>query len=231
MGELPTARPILHKCLTALRCPLWITLSAYGLALTYFSDHFGPLAWVALIPFFLVIRHAGKRAAIGYGLLWGGIFFGSYGFVNAGTLTPEMLGFVLIGALSFAGLTLCINLPRERFLVGVVALSLAWLVYEVIRIELVLHSGALAATPRLEGPTLNILAITGLSGLTILIVVVNLCLVLFWDWLRTSRKRQRSHDWFDFPLLIRASEFVPGYAAFAVGQTGPRGPPVTGSTP
>jgi hypothetical protein len=187
---------------------LWVSISAYGLALTYYSPQFAALAWVALVPLFLVIRKVDTYGAIGYGLLWGVAFFGLYGTIRVGVLSATLLQFVAIGAISFALLSFCLNRIAKKLGFHPVILGLAWLIYELVRIELVLHSGTLAASQPIDGLTLKIIAISGLSGLSFLIVVVNVCLMLFWNWVRKNWKGRSGRDWCERPLLVPAGGFV-----------------------
>jgi apolipoprotein N-acyltransferase len=185
-----------HNGLIIFRNALWVSASAYALALTCLSNDFAPLAWVALIPFFVVIRGSSKPASAGYGALWGAVYFTLFGLIKSGLSPYSFPVFVLVGVISSALLAFCLNIVSRRLGFNPLALGLAWLIFEVIRIELVLHSGTLASSQPVDGRLLNMSAFTGLSGLSLLIVVVNVCLILLWECVRT---RWSSRSWRESP--------------------------------
>ena len=189
--------PLVHACvqrphpgLSSFRDSLWVAISAYALALTHFSDRLGPLAWVALIPFFVVIRGSSKPASAGHGALWGAVYFTLFGLIKSGLSPYSFPAFVIIGVIGSALLALCLNLVSRRLGFNPLALGLVWLIFEVIRIELVTHCGTLASSQPIDGRFLNMSAFTGLSGLALLIVVVNACLIRLWQWVRQTWSSQ-----------------------------------------
>jgi apolipoprotein N-acyltransferase len=176
--------------LITFRNALWVSASAYALALTYFSDGFAPLAWVALIPFFVVIRGTSKLASAGYGALWGAVYFTLFGLIKPGLSPYSLPAFVVIGVICSALLALCLNHVSRRLGFNPLALGLAWLAFEIIRIELVLQFGTIAASQPVDGLTLNIAGLAGLSGLSFLIVLVNVLLIRLLNWaVKNLRKR------------------------------------------
>jgi apolipoprotein N-acyltransferase len=177
-----------------------VSASAYALGLTYFSGHFAALAWVALIPFFVIIRRSSKPASAGYGALWGAVYFTLFGLIKPGLSPYSFPVFVIIGVVSSALLALCLNIVSRRLGFNPLALGLAWLIFEVVRIELVLHSGTLAASQPVDGPTLHITAIAGLSGLSFLIVLVNVLLIRLLNW-AVENLRNRPADRRSQPVL------------------------------
>jgi len=214
--------------LIIFRNALWVSASAYALALTYFSDGFAPLAWVALIPFFVVIRGSSRPTSAGYGALWGAVYFTLFGLIKPGLSPYSLPAFVMIGVISSALLALCLNLVSRRFGFNPLALGLAWLIFEVTRIELVLHSGTIAASQPVDGLTLNIAGLAGLSGLSFLIVLVNVLLIRLWKWALGTLRGRRLYElpewrsrlpWIRTVLIHTRCFFLPQE----------RGPPVASS--
>ena len=182
MHGLDASRQGPHNGLITSRNALWVSASAYALALTCLSNDFAALAWVALIPFFVVVHGSSKPGSVGYGALWGAVYFTLFGLIKPGLSPYSFPAFVIIGVICSALLALCLNIASRRLGFNPLALGLAWLIFEVIRIELVLHSGTIAASQPVDDSTLNITGIAGLSSLSFLIVLVNVLLTRVLNW-------------------------------------------------
>lgn len=215
-----------HPGLTSIRDSLWVSASAYALALSYFSGHFAALAWVALVPLFVIVSKATRAGALRHGLLWGFIYFSLYGLIKSDLSFATLPAFVTIGIISTASLTLCINVLSRRIGFNPVVLGLVWLVLETMRIELLVHTGTLANSIPIHGSRLDTIAFTGLFGLSFLIVLVNVCLIWLWQlaWKAWSSRIWRwSAD--HHPVIDTAQFSFAGTADFVRPEE--RGPPRT----
>ena len=103
---------------------LLTVLSALLYALSFPPFSFFPLAWVALVPFFLAVSTARPIYAAGYGILWGIIV--AYG---VGWWFPEMLAryFAVSPAVGWLGF-LAVSIGLIGIYYGVFATWLSWLI-------------------------------------------------------------------------------------------------------
>ena len=131
MRILAASKTSSNERLATFRRVLWVTASAYGMALTYFSDQFAALACVTLIPFFIVIRSSRVPEAAAHGALWAVVFFSLYGMLKGGEPSVALFGFIVLGVCCFVPFAIAAHLITSRFGFNGVALALCWLVFEL----------------------------------------------------------------------------------------------------
>lgn len=180
--------------LLALEYGLWVTISAYGMALTCAVPDCSVLAWVAFVPFLMVLRRSSAGAAIGYGLLWGITFAILLHPVQSIAFTIRYTGIIATGGATAALAGLGINGLARRVGVNPLIFALIWVLIEVSGAQLIPDSLSLAGeTPALAQSQL--VAVTGFSALSFLIVLVNALLILLWDWARNKLRHRGAPGW------------------------------------
>jgi len=162
------------------RSILLAATSAVLLFLIYPPYDLSGLAWIALVPLFYLIRDSRPSGAFLYSLGCGSVFFGILltWMLNVDTMNPFNYGAALLGhSLSFGvfGLTACYlqrKLPRWRVLV----LPTAWVLIEYLRAHqgfLSVPWGTLGYSQYAVLPVVQVAGLTGVYGVSFLLVLVN----------------------------------------------------------
>jgi apolipoprotein N-acyltransferase len=159
---------------------LWVLLSVL-LGLAAFPSFLGlagfaPAAYVALVPLLLVLSRAPFRRAlfyaVGFGVLQGMLLNSWLGTFSLISLQLVTLSLLVAYALFFAfTLRLCRLLTRLRWL----ALPLAWTLFEYLRSSGFLGYpwGLWGTTQHSFVPLIQVAALTGVWGLSFLVLLVN----------------------------------------------------------
>jgi len=159
-------------------------LAAGSAVLLVFSQprhDLGFLAWFALVPFFIALQQktAGRSLRLGYlfGMFY---FFGMFWWLVHVTL-PGMVLFNLYLALYPAGFAVLYTVWRRKFKPGVLQIILtaaSWTALEFLRAELFSGFGwaSLGHSQYRFLPILQIADVTGVFGISFVLVVVNMAL-------------------------------------------------------
>ncbi|HSL12175.1 MAG TPA: apolipoprotein N-acyltransferase [Actinomycetota bacterium] len=151
-----------------------------------------PVAFVGLIPLLWVLRRVGAAAAAGYGLLFGIAFFGStlYWIFRFGVLAWTSLTLLSAGFVAVFGVLAVAVTRRHRPLVTAIGLAGAWTVVEFVRGAWPLGGftwGTLGVSQVDDRVLLPLAAITGVWGLSFVVVAVNALLLEVATRLRERR--------------------------------------------
>jgi len=185
-----------------LTAPLSLTLFSAALyALSFPPWSFWPLAWLALVPFFVVLARARPLVALAYGMLWGVVMTCGFGWYFPGMVTNYFGGSLVWGWLAclalgvglfgvyFAPFAAWLSWLASRHAANPLWLGLGWGVCEFARANLgwgnplALLGYSQAASTRL----MQIADITGPYGVGMLIAAANACVAGFFS----SRLRAR----------------------------------------
>ncbi|MFA5867253.1 MAG: apolipoprotein N-acyltransferase [Actinomycetota bacterium] len=153
----------------------------------------GWLAYIALIPFLLVVYEAGPGASFMAGWLTGTVFFaglcywvGIYGAVPLGLMAIGIgaLGGVAGAAISYVSSSLKRITPhRFIWLLRPPAVAAVWTALEIIRSETGVYSfpyGTVGLSQHGFGPAIVLASIFGVYGISFLVVMINAFLVETW---------------------------------------------------
>lgn len=158
----------LSAALFALSFPS--VVSTWGLA---------PLAFVALAPLFWVIGRAPWSRIVVYGALYG---FGSYALFNYWLATFHPLALLFVPAIYLGYLALlfpALKLVTDRFpRYAPLWQAVIWVAYEYLKTQgfLGYPYGVIGYTQYLFGPLLRSAALTGVWGVSLIVVLANACL-------------------------------------------------------
>jgi apolipoprotein N-acyltransferase len=155
-----------------------VAAAAWGLAFPSFAslDGWGALAWVALVPLFLVLITSPTGMGIYYGVLFGGLqaliinfWHGTYSYV---TLHLVTIGFVVEYLLFMGPLKKLIDAAGRW---GFVAVAAAWTLFDWLRsVGLLAYPWGLAGASQHRFVSLiQVAAVTGVWGIGFLVVLVN----------------------------------------------------------
>ncbi len=181
---------------------LWTVLSALLFALSFPSfarlDGLSPLAWVSLVPLFLVILSSKPAPAVLYGVVFGTIqaliinyWHGTYNYVTLHMIT---IAFVVEFTLFMIPFVLALRLSGKW---GFLIAPAVWTLFEFLR-----SSGLLGYPWGLTGtsqygflPLIQIASITGVWGVGFVVLLVNSSIAwsaagaaLGWRWPTVSRR-------------------------------------------
>lgn len=161
------------------------TLSSILLTASFLPyRHFSFLAWIALVPFLIAIHHKSKKRSFFLGWFCGFLFFlGSmhwffylanwFGWI---AVVGVVLFFIYLGL--YLGLFGIVNslLSEKNILLKNIGLACGWIVLEYIRAKLFsgFDWGSLGHTQYRELPLIQMADITGVFGISFLIILVNL---------------------------------------------------------
>lgn len=138
-----------------------------------------PLAFVALAPLFWVIGRAPWSRIVVYGALYG---FGSYALFNYWLATFHPLALLFVPAIYLGYLALlfpALKLVTDRFpRYAPLWQAVIWVAYEYIKTQgfLGYPYGVIGYTQYLFGPLLRSAALTGVWGVSLIVVLANACL-------------------------------------------------------
>jgi apolipoprotein N-acyltransferase len=211
--------------LIAFRNALWVSVSAYALALTYFAAGLALLAWATLIPLVWVLRRSPCRVAAGYGGLWGTVYFTLFGLSVPDLLTAALPAFVVIGAVFSAFLALSLCMVPRRLRLDPVTLVVAWLLIDSIRIELVVRFVSFDSGQAIDAPTLATIGTAGLTGLCFLLAMVSILLLPLWAWARAESRERAARLSHPSSRPITLSALVLGLS-LCTALPKKRGPPI-----
>ncbi len=161
------------------------------------------LAWIALVPLFIALKDAGPKTAFGLSFLTGIGFLMGAGFWITGVSGFTWVDFILGGIYwssyyGFFGLVFAL-LSRNAKLPRIVAGPAAWVSSEYLRSHFFFLNfplGLLGHTQYLNLPIIQIASLTGVYGVSFLIVMVNAALS------EVIRNRFRSLHPVIVPLVI-----------------------------
>lgn len=178
-----------------------VILSAAVLAAAYPPVDQGILAWVALSPLLFVLRKAGSIKAAGFGLLFGMVFVSGVFYWIPGLAAISWLNFfiwLLVFSLYFTGFGFFYSIISNRtgcwIIIGGPAL---WVVMEYIRSNFFFLAwpwGLLGHSQYQYLPVIQIANITGVYGISFLVLLVNQFLSLVPDMTLVERELDKS--WF-----------------------------------
>ena len=167
---------------------LALTILSAGLYAASFPPlSFGPLAWVALAPFFAAVIRVGPRRAALLGCLWGvvaayGVGWWFPGMVSGYFETSPLVGWAVFFAVSvglagsyFAAFAAWLSVLARRGVAGPLTAAVGWGACELARSRLLLgNPWALAGYSQVSFPSLTQIAdSTGPYGVGMLIAGVN----------------------------------------------------------
>ena len=149
--------------------------SALALIISYPQIQWWPLAWVALVPYLLVLDTKTYRAAFGWSFVLGFVFFfGTLGWLVY--VSPAAIFVFLYLALYFSFFGLAFKFFQPLLLLGrLFILPAAWVLLEFVRDHLFTGFGW-AMLGYSQAPNLlliQIADITGVYGVSFLVVMVN----------------------------------------------------------
>jgi apolipoprotein N-acyltransferase len=202
---------------------LWTVLSAVLYAISFPSfvrlDGLSPVAWISLVPLFLVMLSSKPAPAVLYGVVFGTIqaliinyWHGTYNYVTLHMIT---IAFVVEFTLFMIPFVLALRLSGKW---GFLVAPAAWTLFEFLR-----SSGVLGYPWGLTGttqygflPLIQIASITGVWGIGFIVVLVNAGIAwtasgfaIGWHWpvvTKLFRNRRRLSQ--IFPLAVSTSVFL-----------------------
>jgi apolipoprotein N-acyltransferase len=176
-----SAAPTIVRCLAVV-----LGSAAYALSLPPFDR--AELAWITLVPLLLVLRSCSTPAGFAYGLLYGCAFGWAttwwsvqavsryFQLATPAAIAGMALFYVAIFAPAFGlfGAGTAYLARRLRSPVAAIAIPCLWVVHELVRDRLVGQPWCLLGYSQHTHPGLiQIASITGIYGVSFLIVVVN----------------------------------------------------------
>lgn len=171
-----------------------------------------PLAFVALAPVFWVIGRAPWSRIVVYGALYG---FGSYALFNYWLATFHPLALLFVPAIYLGYLALlfpALKLVTDRFpRYAPLWQAVIWVAYEYIKTQgfLGYPYGVIGYTQYLFGPLLRSAALTGVWGVSLIVVLANACLACMAGALGPPRRGA----WRRAVELIRRRPLAPAVCA------------------
>lgn len=155
-------------------------ISALLLILAYPNFNLEFLAWVSLIPLFLALENNNIKQRFIKGYLFGIVFFSGILYWLFKLSIPGTVGLVLL--LSFApAIFCCLYLPAKRYFVYAIAyVPSAWVLTEYLRGHLFTGFpwALLGYSQSFNIPLIQVAGITGVYGISFIIVLVNFSLYL-----------------------------------------------------
>lgn len=156
-------------------------ISGILLSAAFPAYHFSFLAWIALVPFFVVITRCRPVTAFCIALIFGfffftGVFYWIFDLPKYTMLHHMILGVYLCPMTGLLALIISFIAKRHSALLAFMTAPFLWVIYEYIRSTLSFLSlpwGLLAHTQYLNPPIIQIASLTGVSGVSFLIVLVN----------------------------------------------------------
>ncbi len=189
-------------------------LSSFLLVLAFPKTDIWILAWAALVPFFIALRNQSLKGAFCLGWLWGILFFAGvfYWFIHVTVLGAALIIFYLALFPAFFAL-MCRWLERESVFARIVYLPSGWVLLEFVRSNLFTGFGwaGLGHSQYQNLAVIQIADITGVYGVSFLVVMVNVLLGEFFAAAREkffARRREIFYPTIACALLII---FVLGY--------------------
>ncbi len=160
---------------------LWLSLCSAGLLIVSFPNfNFSFLIWVALVPFFFLLDRKSPKAAFFWGWLTGYLFFlGTHYWLIHVTLPGMLLVNLYLGiyfGLFALGYSYLVGNGRDRSLLFV--LPCFWIALELVRDRLFSGFGwaCLGHSQYQILPLIQIADITGVFGVSFVVVMVNVLL-------------------------------------------------------
>lgn len=164
---------MLRKIISSLKKP-GLVLSAFLLVFTYPPYNFSFLAWVALVPLFFAIQKTGLKERFVTGYLFGVLFFSGVLYWLINVTIPGAIIVILL--LSFAP-AIFASLCRPEITGGrsVMYIPAAWVATEYLRTYLFTGFpwALLGYSQSANLPVIQIADITGVYGVSFLVVLVN----------------------------------------------------------
>jgi len=158
---------------------VFCTVSALLLTLAFPKTDFGFLAWIALVPWMLALDGKGKLAAFGLSYL-AGIFFFSlmfYWFIHVTLLGMILLILYLAAYFGIFGIFYA-AFSRRKLIEKIFLLPSAWIFIEFLRAHLISGFGwaSLGHSQYKNLALIQIADITGVAGISFIVVVINVLL-------------------------------------------------------
>ena len=159
---------------------LFLIFLSAGLLILSFTDNLAFLSWFALIPYFIVLSESNFRSAIFLSALTGLLFFA--GITYWFTEYSYVYWFPILGLLSvffiFYGFIFkLIYLKIKWAYLRILLVSSVWIAIEFLRHRtfLAFPWGVLGYSQHLFLPVMQLSRLTGVLGVSLLIVLFNLC--------------------------------------------------------
>lgn len=142
-----------------------------------------PLAFVGLVPLLLLVRTAGARRGALYGLVWGAGFFGAtlYWIALFGAMAWTALVLLCAASIALFGLVIGTVWRSDRPVVDALVAASAWTAIDWIRGMWPLGGftwGSLGVSQAPNHLTLPLAAVTGVWGVTFVVVLVNAAIAM-----------------------------------------------------
>lgn len=173
---------------------LFLIFLSAGLLILSFTDNLAFLSWFALIPYFIVLSESNFRSAIFLSALTGLLFFA--GITYWFTEYSYVYWFPILGLLSvffiFYGFIFkLIYLKIKWAYLRILLVSSVWIAIEFLRHRtfLAFPWGVLGYSQHLFLPVMQLSRLTGVLGVSLLIVLFNLCcaeIIIYFNNLRLS---------------------------------------------
>ena len=154
-------------------------LSSITLVLSFPKSNAFVFVWVSLIPFLFIIENKSLRQAFGLGYVFGIIFFLGIIYWLYYVTGLGMVVLVLYFSLYFSLFAICVVLARRlSLLMKALFLSSVWVVLEFIRANLFtgFDWGSLGQSQAFVPYIIQIADVTGMYGISFIIIFVNVCL-------------------------------------------------------
>jgi apolipoprotein N-acyltransferase len=142
-----------------------------------------PLAFVGIVPLLLLLRTAGPRRGALYGLVWGAGFFGAtlYWIALFGAMAWTALVLLCAASIALYGLVIGTLWRSDRPIVDALVAASAWTAIDWIRGMWPLGGftwGSLGVSQAPNHLTLPLAAVTGVWGVTFVVVLVNAAIAM-----------------------------------------------------
>ena len=160
-------------------------------AFPYFNKEY--LAWFAFVPWFFAIQGKPRLRALLLSYLTGIFFWGLLVYWIIHVTLAGVIGLVMFLSLYFAGFGLIVSAVRVRFSTAkIVFISSAWVLIEFLRSHLLTGFpwGLLGYTQYRQLSLIQIAAVTGVWGISFLVMAVNICVYGFLSELFSFRPAQ-----------------------------------------
>ena len=170
--------------------------SALILILLFPTFDFEFLAWIALVPLFLSIKDKNLKSAFGLSFLTGisffmGVFYWIIAVKGVTSLDFLLLGVYLGSYFGFFGLLFNVIQKKKKF-TSIVIAPVLWVSFEYLRSHadfMGLPWALLGHSQYLNLPIIQIASLTGVYGISFLIVMVNAALSEVVSYLLSRKKR------------------------------------------
>jgi len=173
---------------------LLLSLFSAGLLITSFYDNFSFLVWFALIPYFIVISSCTLRWSVFFSWLTGIFFFA--GITYWFTSYSFVFWFPILGILSISfivfGIAFCFVYSKIKVpILRIMLISSIWAAVEFFRHRtfLAFPWGVLGYSQHNYLPVMQISKLTGVLGVSIFIVLFNLCVAEMLIYFINSKKQ------------------------------------------